>query len=86
MVRIPVGSNVFLPACRSRAILPTLVGLCFQNAFAYQFLVVSGSIVGLLVRTFPAMFYFTLLYKKVFCLTCFLLFLTFYSVFLIFLG
>ena len=29
MVRIPVGSSVFLPACRSRAILPTIVGLCF---------------------------------------------------------
>ena len=27
MVRIP-GSNIFPLACRSRAILPTLVGLC----------------------------------------------------------
>ena len=29
MVGIPVGSDFFLLACRSRAILPTLVGLCF---------------------------------------------------------
>ena len=27
MVQIPAGLNVFPPACRSRAILPTLVGL-----------------------------------------------------------
>ena len=32
VVRIPAGSKHFLPACRSRAILPTLVGLCFFYA------------------------------------------------------
>ena len=36
MVRITAGSNVFVPACRSRAILPTLVGLCLGIGIGAQ--------------------------------------------------
>ena len=39
MGRIPVEVNVIPPACRSRAILPTLVGLCFTLFFLMVYVI-----------------------------------------------
>ena len=47
MVQIPAWSNAFPLACRSRAILPTLVGLCFYNSLEAIAAIIGDNVANL---------------------------------------